>query len=201
MARAVKTLLLLAFLLLFAAVAWVAVRGAQARNHIEDAADGVTRLEREMSRLEIGDARATVREIQRDTDRARELTSDPVWGLLAMFPWGGQNLEAVETATASVDELADEGLPALVEAGQGLATFRGQLAAGNLDAASLQQVADQVAVLDASLESTRADIEAIDRSYLVRAVSRSLDDLAEGLDATEAVQRQLGEQAQQGAGG
>ena len=201
MARALKTLLLLAFLAVFAAVAWVAVRGAQARTHLEDAADGVSVLQRQGARLEVNAARQTVAEIQDDTERAHELTSDPVWEVLAAFPWGGQNLAAVGTATASVDGLAHEGLPALVQAAQGVVTFREQLAAGNLDAAPIEQVAQQVAVLDASLESTRAEIGAIDRSYLVRAVSQALDELSGSLDATEAVQAQLDAQLQPGGAG
>jgi hypothetical protein len=197
----VRTLLLLAFLAVFAAVAWVAVRGAQARTHLEDAVDGVSRLESRMARFEIDAARQTVAGIQDDTQQAHDLTSDPVWDLLALFPWGGQNLRAVGTATSSVNALAHEGLPALVEAGQGVVTFRERLAAGSLDAAPIEQIAEQVAVFDESLDKTQADVESIDRSYLVPAVDHALDDLAASLDVTGSVGAQLDSQLQQSVGG
>jgi hypothetical protein len=199
--RAVRTVIVLLFLALFASVAWVAVRGAQARTHLEDAADGVTILQRQMRQLEVDEARTTVENIQESTTSARELTSDPVWRFLGGFPWGGQNLAAVRQATESVDDLAHEGLPALLGAGQSIVTFREQLAAGNLDAAPLQQVADDVGTLDRSLEDTQADLRAIDRRYLVRAISEALDDLTESLDGASAVGSQLDSQLLQGAGG
>jgi hypothetical protein len=201
MGRAVRTVLLLAFLALIAAVAWVAVRGAQARGHLEDAADGVTTLQRQMSRLEVDAARQTVGEIQQDTAEAHDLTSDPVWDLLGLFPWGGQNLVAVGTATESVDRLARQGLPALVGAGESIDTFRQHLAAGDLDPAPLRQVADDVATLDRSLEGAQADLRGIDRDYLVPAVSRALDELSQSLDAAGSVAAQLDAQLQSGSGG
>lgn len=201
MARAIRTLFLLLFLVLFAAVAWVAIRGAQARGHLEDAADGVTLLQRQMRQLEVDQARATLGEIQDHTEEARDLTSDPVWNTMARFPWGGQNLAAVGTATESVDELANDGLPALVEAGAGVQAFQAKLAAGELDASPLQQMAANVAVLDRALERTRDDIDSIDRRYVVRAISSALDELSRSLDVAGAVRDDLKAKSEQGAGG
>ena len=196
MGRAIRTLFVLAFLAVFVAVAWVAVRGAQARGHLEEAADGVTLLQRQLRQSQVDQAHQTLDGIQSDTAQARELTSDRVWRVVAQFPWGGQNLEAVGTATAAVDDLANTGLPALVDAADGVVTFRDQLGKGQLDAAALRQVVDKVAVLDTSLKATRGELDGIDRSYLIPAVDRAVDELRSSLDVAEQVGDGLTDQAQ-----
>lgn len=187
MGRAIRTLFVLAFLAVFVAVAWVAVRGAQARGHLEEAADGVTLLQRQLRQSEVAQAHQTLDGIQSDTAQARELTSDRVWRVVAQFPWGGQNLEAVGTATAAVDDLANTGLPALVDAADGVVAFRDQLGKGQLDAAALGQVADKIAVLDTSLKATRVELDGIDRSYLIPAVDHAIDELRSSLDVAAQV--------------
>ena len=77
-------------------------------------------FEQQMGDLEIDAARTTLGQVQSDTSAARNLTSDPVWGPLAAFPWGGQNLEATGTATATVADVVTDGLDGLVDAGEGL---------------------------------------------------------------------------------
>lgn len=201
MARAFRTVVLLLFLAAFAAAAWVAFRGAQARGHLEDAADGVSVLQRQVGSLEIDEARTTLEGIQDDTAQARELTSDPVWRAVAQFPWGGQNLKAVATATEAVDGLAQEGLPAFVDAGDGVATFKDKLAAGQPDPGLLGDVRDSVVVLNSSIEETRSQLEAIDRSYVVRAVSNALDELEESLSLADQVAAELGVEVETNAGG
>lgn len=197
MARVIRTLLVLLFLALFAAIAWVAIRGAQARGHLEDAANHVSKLQQQMKTLDTAAASDTVDTIQANTSKAYELTSDPVWDTLAKFPWGGQNLAAVTTATGAIDGLAHEGLPALVDAGDNLVTFRTELKNGNLDAAPLKQLASNVETLDTSLKQTRQEINGVDRRYLVRAVDHALDELNHSLDVAGSVGEQLSTSAQE----
>jgi HAMP domain-containing protein len=197
MARAIRTLFLLLFLAVFASIAWVAIRGAQARGHLEDAANHVSKLQQQMKTLDTAAASDTVDTIQTHTTKAHELTSDPVWDTLAKFPWGGQNLAAVSTATSAVDDLAQEGLPALVNAGDNLVTFRAELKNGNLDATPLKQLATDVETLDTSLKQTRQEINGVERRYLVRAVSQALDELNRSLDVAGSVGEQLSTSAQE----
>ena len=58
-----------------------------------------------MGDLEVEAARTTLGQVQDDTSAARDLTIHPVWRLLGAFPRGGQNLEAVGTATATIDDV------------------------------------------------------------------------------------------------
>jgi hypothetical protein len=197
MARVIRTLFVLLFLALFAAIAWVAIRGAQARGHLEDAANHVSKLQQQMKTLDTAAASDTVDTIQTHTSKAHELTSDPVWDTLAKFPWGGQNLAAVTTATSAVDGLAHEGLPALVDAGDNVITFRAELKNGNLDATPLKQLATNVETLDSSLTETRREINSVDRRYLVRAVNQALGELNRSLDVAGSVGEPLAGSAEE----
>ncbi|GAB2683805.1 hypothetical protein [Thalassiella azotivora] len=203
MGRAVRTLLVLLFLAAFAAAAWVTVRGAQARGHLEEAADRVGRLQLQVTRGETDAAEETVRAVRRDVARARDLTGDPVWTTFARFPWGGQNLRAVTEATRAVDTLADDGLPALVRAGEGLRTLREEQEQGRQSPASVQLVVDEVRVVETSTDRARRIVEAVDRDHLVPAVDDALDDLLESLGTAREVGAGLAVDAgvQEGAAG
>lgn len=180
-----RKLLLAVVLILIAAVAWVGVRGYLARGHLEDAAAQLPTFEQQMGDLEIEEARATLDEIQSDTGAARDLTSDPVWNVLGAFPWGGQNLEAVGTATATVDDVVSEGLAGLVDAGAGFVAFRDAVGEGELDSSGLTEAAAGVDALDGSLTEARAELAAIDRRFLVDRVEAAIDELEASLDVAE----------------
>ena len=150
-----RRLLLALVLLVVAAVAWVGVRGYLARGHLEDAAGRLPTFEQQMGDLEIEAARTTLGQVRSDTSAARDLTSDPVWRLLGVFPWGGQNLEAVGTATAAVDDVVTDGLTGLVDAGEGFVAFRDGLGEGELDGSGLTDAGAGVERLDASRSPAR----------------------------------------------
>ena len=180
-----RKLLLAVVLILIAAVAWVGVRGYLARDHIDSAVARLPTFEQQMSNLEIEAARATLADIQSDTGAARDLTSDPVWNVVGAFPWGGQNLEAVGTATATVDDVVTEGLTGLVDAGAGFVAFRDAVGSGELDSSGLTEAAAGVDALDTSLTEAREELAAIDRRYLVDRVEAAVDELEASLDVAE----------------
>lgn len=180
-----KRLLALVALLLVAAVAWVGVRGYLARGHLDDAAGRLSTFEQELGDLDIDGARSTLAQVRSDTAAARGLTSDGVWRVVGTFPWGGQNLRAVGTGTATVDDLAGDALVALVDAGAGYVAVRDGLAAGRLDAGGLLDAAAGVARLQASVTQAREDLHAIDRDYLLEPVEAALAELESSLDLAQ----------------
>jgi hypothetical protein len=190
----VRRVVLLFVLLVVLAVAWVGVRGYLAKGHLDDAADRLPAFEQQMGDLEVEAARTTLGQVQGDTSAARDLTGDPVWQLLGAFPWGGQNLEAVRTATVTVDDVVTEGLPGLVDAGEGVVAFRDSLGEGDLDGSGLDEAADGVDRLDASLTQARQDLAAIDRRYLVDQVEAAVTELEDSLDVARQVGSRVGEQ-------
>lgn len=147
-----------------------------------------------MGDLEVEAARTTLGQVQDDTSAARDLTIDPVWRLLGAFPRGGQNLEAVGTATATIDDVVTGGLTGLVDAGDGLAAFRDGLSEGNLDGGGLADAGSGVERLDTSLTQAREDLAAIDRRYLIDQVDAAVTELESSLDVAAQVGTRFGEQ-------
>ncbi|MFP5333810.1 MAG: hypothetical protein ACLGIV_00700 [Actinomycetes bacterium] len=182
-------------LLLLAVAAWVGVRGYLAYGHARDAADGLAAVQSAVADGDVETARGELAGVQDDTGATVRLTSDPVWRSLAAFPFGGQNLAAVSTAAAAADDVTTGGLPALIDAAEGLREFGSSLRSGDLDPEALQSTVDGVERLDASLTRAQADIEAIDRRYLLPQVEQALDELASSVDvaaqAREAIAGQL----------
>lgn len=196
--RAVRGLLLLVVLLLVVAVGWVGVRGYLAKGHLDDAAAQLPTFQQQMGELDIDAARATLAQVQDDTSAARDLTSDPVWRGFGAFGWGGQNFEAVGTATATVDDVVTDGLTGLVDAGEGLAAFRDGLDGGDLDGGGLTDAGAGVEQLDSSLTQAREDLAAIDRRYLLDQVDDAVTELEDSLDVAAQVGTRFGEQLTSG---
>ena len=162
------------------------------------AAGRLPTFEQQMGDLEIEAARTTLGQVQSDTSAARDLTSDPVWRLLAAFPWGGQNLEATGTATATVEDVVSDGLDGLVDAGEGFVAFRDGLGEGELDGSGMTDAGAGVERLDASLTQGRADLAAIDRRYLLDQVEAALTELENSLDVAEQVGTRFAERLMAG---
>lgn len=162
-----RRLVLALLLIVVLAVGWVGVRGYLAKGHLDDAAGRLPTFEQRMGDLEVEAARTTLGQVQDDTSAARDLTSDPVWRLLGAFPRGGQNLEAVGTGTATIDDVVTGGL---ADAGSG------------------------VERLDTSLTQAREDLAAIDRRYLIDQVDAAVTELESSLDVAAQVGTRFGEQ-------
>lgn len=178
-------------LLLLAVAAWVGVRGYLAYGHAQDAADGLAVVQSAVAEGDVETARAELADVQSDTAATVRLTSDPVWRSVSAFPFGGQNLAAVSTAAAAADDVTSEGLPALVDAAEGLQEFGSSLQSGDLDPDALQSTVDGVERLDASLSQAQADIQAIDRRYLLPQVDQALDELASSVDVAAQVREAI----------
>ena len=111
-----------------AAGAWLGVRGWQAREALNAAIPQVEQLQNQILAGDLVGAEVTMTELQKNTQRARSLTSDPVWDLASHVPWAGRNLAAVAVVASGVDDLADQVLPPVVAS------------AGSIDLASLRPV-------------------------------------------------------------
>ncbi|MBI1758751.1 MAG: DUF4012 domain-containing protein [Actinobacteria bacterium] len=139
---------------------WLTVRGIQARQELAGARAEISVLRTALLSGQPDRARTLLVDVQHRTGRARALTDDPVWRLVASAPYLGDTPRAVRTLAAAADELAQQPLPALVDAGTALAP--GRLRSGGdriavaafaasqptLDAAAQQLVAIQRQVAD-----------------------------------------------------
>ncbi|QSB24183.1 hypothetical protein [Curtobacterium sp. 24E2] len=79
-ARIVLWIVLALVLLLILAVAWVGVRGALAKGHLERAVGDVDTLRSQLTGGDTAAAQKTAKHLEREAGAARSLTGDPIWG-------------------------------------------------------------------------------------------------------------------------
>lgn len=147
-----------------AVVGWIGVRGWQARAALTAALPQLHQLQVQLLAGDEPGAQETLDQLRSSTQRARDLTSDPVWALAARTPWVGANLAAVSTVTTSLAELADTVLPAVVASGSGLdlsaltpVDGRVQLAPLVAAAPLLSRAADSMAAVEAPVAAIRTE--------------------------------------------
>lgn len=170
-------------LLVVLAAGWVGVRGALAVRHLDAAAAAVPDLQQQLADLDVAAAEGTARGIRRETSDARDLTSDPVWRLAGAFPFGGQNLRAVGTGAAVADDLATDGMPAAVDAVTAVTALRGGLGDGDIEGSAdgAADLSSALTDLQRARDGARADLDALDRRYLVQPVDDALAELEASL--------------------
>ncbi|MEV4640435.1 DUF4012 domain-containing protein [Actinoplanes sp. NPDC049548] len=164
-----------------AGTAWVGVRGTTARDHLLRASALVQQLRQQLEDVNPSSPR-TLAALQRETRAARAEVDDPAWRIAVRAPGVGDELTAVRTVAAAMDDLAHDGLPPLVETagvvGVGLLVPEG----GRIDLAPLQHAAPQVAAADVAMRRARDRVAAIDQDGLIAPVRTAVADLVADLD-------------------
>ncbi len=140
--------------------------GLEARDALTSALDDVPTVEGALTGGDTKAAQAALVRIQEKTAKARSGSSGPVWAVAGTLPGIGADATAFRTATRSVDDLAQDVLPPLVEA-SGVVDLAGLRAKdGGLDLGPLEKAAPLVAHAAAALTSVERDLDAIDTSTL-----------------------------------
>src|SRR4029077_10263433 len=98
--------------------AWVGWRTYEAYNHLETASSDVTRLQDQLRDITTADPNATagvVGDMQAEAAAARSAVDDPIYRVATGLPVVGPNLAAIREVTVTVDSLAGDVMPSLVE--------------------------------------------------------------------------------------
>ncbi|MGC5167457.1 DUF4012 domain-containing protein [Luteimicrobium sp. DT211] len=145
----------------------LAVRGGlEARDALTSALDDVPAVEQALTGGDTQAAQHALTQVQEKTAKARRGTSGPVWAVAGSLPGIGTDAEAFRTATRSVDDLAQDVLPPLVEA-SGVVDLAGLRAKdGGVDLGPLERAAPLVARSAAALVPVERDLDALDPSSL-----------------------------------
>ncbi len=171
-------------LLSAAAAAWVGVRGLQAKAELEAALPLASTVKAQALAANAGGVTAAVNEMAVHTERAHELTGDPIWRVAEFVPFAGPNLTAMREIARITDEL-------LIGAGKPLATI-----ASTLDPAILRPVDGVIdlqpfvtarpVVTSAAVVFTKAytDAQSIDTSQTISQVTSAVDQLTTLLAST-----------------
>ncbi len=129
---------------------WVALRGVQARQSLVHAAALVRTLGAQVEQGDVGSARQTLAALQVATQSARQQTDDLAWRAGARLPLLGRSLAAVRVVAQVVDDLADSGLPALLDAAASVDVRTFLPKDGRIDAAALGSMAPRLAAAQTS---------------------------------------------------
>jgi hypothetical protein len=130
---------------------WLIVTGLVVRSQLQAVRAEVHQLRAEVSQGQLAQARSTLANLRAHAQRAHNLVAGPAWALAAALPEGGEPIETVRGLAASVDELAQVTLPALLEARADLDPTKLRRADGSVDLAPVVKVAPALAAADAAL--------------------------------------------------
>ena len=166
-----------ALLVVVALGAWLAVDAKRAAAALAAAKVDVQDLQQQVRAGDSDAADKTLVQLQAHASTAATATSGPVWTLAGSLPWVGQNVDAVQTVTQAVDDLAQQALPSLMQATT--LVDPGALAPvnGRVDLAPLQEAAPAIVAADESVQITAEQLDAIDTSALLAFVAEPVEAL------------------------
>jgi hypothetical protein len=184
-------------LLVVVAGGWLVWTGLQARAELGDARAATTQLRAALVRGDARSAGEMLAGIVAHADRARDLTSGPVWDVAGAVPYVGRSPAAVTRTAEVVDGLAHDVLPGIVDMGRRLSPA--SLRTGDqIDVTALAVAAPAVTRLDGLLQQAAANLAAIDLGGVpgpvssgVLLVSHQVTALGSELDAARTATRLL----------
>ncbi|MGH3368591.1 MAG: DUF4012 domain-containing protein [Nocardioidaceae bacterium] len=154
-------------LLVLVVAAVLAIQARSAYRHLSSAADLIPRLEEQVIAGDDPAARATAEQFAEHARVARESVHGPHWALLAALPGLGPNVDAVQTVTAAIDDLATEALPDIVEAGRVVDPASLAPRGGRVRLGPIERAAPSVVSAHEAVASVAERLEAIETDRLV----------------------------------
>ena len=183
-------------MLLIAGAAWVGWSTYQAYVHLQAASTGVTTLQDQLTDITAVDpalTAETVTRLQAEAADAHAAVDDPVYRAASVLPFVGPNLEAVDQVTSTVDALARDVMPSLVDVATTLQPSTLAPKDGAIDLAPIEQIAPLLQSADDSVADATAQLAGIDRSQLMRPLADAVDTLSgklrEAADVTQPAAR------------
>jgi hypothetical protein len=192
----VRTALKAAFLLVLVIIgltAWVGVRGWLAKDHLQNSANLVARLQTQLEQGTTAPAQATVVRMQHETADASRLTNDRVWRAATHFPGFGDDLAAVHAVSVSGHTLATDSLPSVALAAADVHQLRNSsavLAPAQVLAAA-KRVKVPLTTAQAGVVRAQSQISAVDPDTLFGPVRSGVQQLNTGLAQFNAELRSL----------
>lgn len=167
-------------------VGWLALRGVQAKEELEEARGGVVQVREALIEGDQVRARSELSAVRRHTAQARHLTSDPVWWLAGSLPWAGDPARAVATVSRAVDDLARLGLPPLIDAAGALHPTRLRLSGARVALQPLQRARPALERAAAEADVAHRRVEALEAGWLPGPIGEAVEDVGDELAALAA---------------
>jgi len=165
--------------------AWVGWRSYQAYDELSKASAEISRLQNEVKLVsEINPAAAgvTVKVIQSHTVRARSAVDDPLFRLATHLPWVGPNLVAIRQVSVSVDTLAADALPSMVQVATIIRPTALTPKNGAIDLDPVQTASPVLQKADAAVTTAQQELATIDRADLAAPVRTAVEQFSRKLD-------------------
>ncbi len=179
-AVAVVIVLLLAF------AGYVGVGGLRARSHLQRAAGLVSQMQQQVQRGDTKGAKAILVRFQQEIRAAHDTTNGTSWAVASHAPVVGDDIKAVRTLTAALDDLAMNGLPALIDVASSLESVLLSPKDGRIDLAAIQASIPKIATAAAALRKAQQQVATINADGLVAQLQKPVRQVQDGL--TRAVQ-------------
>ncbi len=183
--RVVSSFLLGAGVLILASGAWVGWRSYQAYANLEAASTEVADLQDQLADITDVDSTATaatVGRLQAASATARSAVDDPVFRSATALPYVGPNLDALREVTLTVDSLATDVMPSLVDIAQTLQPAQLAPAGGAINLEPIQRISPLLQTADNAVLQARTSMAGIDRSAVVQPVGDAVIALWRKLD-------------------
>lgn len=189
-ARMLGWLLLVAGAVILLGSAWVGWRTYDAYSHLQAASADVTLLQDQLTDITKAEPTATagvVGDLQAEAAAAKSAVNDPVVRAAAVLPFVGPNLDAIREVTLTVDSLATDVMPSLVEIAKSLQPAELAPKDGAIDLEPIEGISPLLQSADQAVNEARQRLGAIDQSALVQPVGDAVRTLTGKLDDAAAV--------------
>lgn len=173
----------LGWALLLLAGGWLAVTAVMVRAEMTHLKAGLSQLRGEVESGDLDGARATARTLQHHADRAHRLSTGPAWAVAAAIPYVGAPLETVRGAATASAELADNGLPGIIEAAAHLSLSDLRTADGGIDVSRIADAAPAISTAHTAVDRAQAIVRTLPAQTWLAAAD----------DARSVLDRELGE--------
>ncbi len=152
-------------------------QASRASSALHQARDDAQVLKATISNGDVSKSKAALTALQKSTESARAHTRGSLWKIAAKVPYVGKNIDAVRTVSSVLDELADQGMPPIVDVAATVDVNTFSPKHGRIDLKPLVQLGPAVARANTVLADGDRRIQAVDADQLAGPLRQPIKDL------------------------
>lgn len=163
---------------------WVTFRAYQAFTNLDAAAAKVQELQGQLTAsatIDEATVRPTVAALQGDAAAARAAVEDPLYRAATFIPVIGPNLDAVGQMGVTVESLARDVMPSLVDVATSLRPASLRPVDGRIPLERIEEISPALQSADRAIDDALSSLGAIDRSRLVQPVAAAVTEAGQKL--------------------
>ena len=153
------------------------LQASRASTALHQARDNAQTLKDTMSKGDITKSKVQLAALQKSTETARSQTQGPIWKVAGKLPFVGTNIEAISTVSRVLDDLADNGLPPVVNVAATVDTNTFSPKKGRVDLKPMSALAPAVAKASVVLAGGDRELATVDTTTLIGRLQQPVKDL------------------------